>query len=637
MPLNNKQCFLIYFFAIFLVFGITLKNKYCIDDEYVVDGHPYVIKGIDGISDIFSNTYLDNDAYSLGYRPFTVSSYAIEYELFGSNPFVSHLINLLLYVLFICLVHLFILKIFPKLNRLYLFFAVLLFTLHPLHVEVVASLKNREEIFTGLFYLGAGFGMINFLESKGFWLWNLITIALFFVLGLITKLTILHVALFPFIFLFSKGGFQKKLIIRCSLLMVGFAALFLFFTNIKSTTIEEQAIVRHLSENPLYYINSENLKAGFRLNILLEYFRLLVFPIKLRWYYGYDMVKIVSLVSWQAILSVIINVMLIFIAFYKRKSKPIITFSILIIYCNLFLYASIIQPYAGIVSERALFLSSLGFCLLIVHYLFHFIVSTLKIDQRIPSFILIVIILLFGIQSVLRSMDWKDRETIMTRDIESQEDSAYANFMLGKTFIAKYHNGNNNLDYREKGLGYLIKAIEIDSTFSSAYYRISLVALKIDENIQEAIRYAYYAYEFEPSSVKYAYQLARNFDYDGSINEAIAMYNVTLDLDSNHYYSLYYLAQVYHMKGEVGKAFEMNDILAEKLPNADLAYLNYGSFYQYLGNEQSAVVNFEKAVKNGCEDIALLKYLLNYYLNNDYSPELIKEFQLKINELNKKL
>lgn len=94
----------------FILYGNTLWNKYSLDDDLVIYKNPTVQKGIKGIPEIFT-TFYSEGKQKYEYRPIVKTTFAIEYEVFGENPFISHLINVLLYIATILLIF-FLLKKF---------------------------------------------------------------------------------------------------------------------------------------------------------------------------------------------------------------------------------------------------------------------------------------------------------------------------------------------------------------------------------------------------------------------------------------------------------------------------------------------------------------------------------------------
>src|SRR5690606_1271621 len=109
-----------------------------------------------GIPKLFSTLYWQGywDSNAGLYRPMSLVFFAIEWQFFPNNPFIYHFFNVFYYVLSI--VFLFkILHYYLKEHSVWItFFIVLLFAVHPVHTEVVANIKSRDEIFCFLFFLG---------------------------------------------------------------------------------------------------------------------------------------------------------------------------------------------------------------------------------------------------------------------------------------------------------------------------------------------------------------------------------------------------------------------------------------------------------------------------------------------------
>ena len=150
----------------FLLYGNTIPNGYSLDDTYVTQNNPKVMKGLAGIPEIFTSRYVDEEGNSFGYRPVAMATFAIEYGLWGGNPHLSHLINVLMYAIVLLLLFLILRKIFKTTHVFFLVCMVLLFAAHPIHTEAVASLKNRETLLSFLFGLVALHCFLKWMDSK---------------------------------------------------------------------------------------------------------------------------------------------------------------------------------------------------------------------------------------------------------------------------------------------------------------------------------------------------------------------------------------------------------------------------------------------------------------------------------------
>jgi tetratricopeptide (TPR) repeat protein len=173
-----------------LVFGNILWNGYNMDDNLVTRNHPLTSKGIVSLKKIFTQSYYSNTAdITFGYRPMVLASFAIEHQFFGQHAWVSHAINLLIYLLTILILYGVFKLHLSHVHKLFAFLAMLLFAVHPLHTEVVASIKNRDELLALLF--GALAFKKLFQYADNYKILNLLLASLFLIFGLLSKKTVL--------------------------------------------------------------------------------------------------------------------------------------------------------------------------------------------------------------------------------------------------------------------------------------------------------------------------------------------------------------------------------------------------------------------------------------------------------------
>ena len=163
------------------LYANTLAFDYALDDGLVFTDNPIVLKGIAGLPEIFSRdtfygVFQEKTPRLLPggrYRPFTLAMFAMEYELFGLNPMIGHLVNVLLYAGLCVLIYRLLNRLLPPENgtRWYLsvpFLTALLFTAHPLHTEVVANIKGRDELVSLLGSVTALFFSTRYVEDRRF-------------------------------------------------------------------------------------------------------------------------------------------------------------------------------------------------------------------------------------------------------------------------------------------------------------------------------------------------------------------------------------------------------------------------------------------------------------------------------------
>ena len=127
----------------------SLDNEFVNWDDgiYVTDNRLIQHLSWDSLAKIFSYPRMKT------YVPFSSVSLAIDYKLWGLDPFGYHLTNLLLHLintlLVFCLVRRLAHQLIPAL------IAALLFGVHPIHVESVAWISERKDVLSTLFFLSA--------------------------------------------------------------------------------------------------------------------------------------------------------------------------------------------------------------------------------------------------------------------------------------------------------------------------------------------------------------------------------------------------------------------------------------------------------------------------------------------------
>ena len=138
---------------------------------------------------------------------------------------------------------------------------------------------------------------------------------------------------------------------------------------------------------------------------------------------------------------------------------PLISFGIGIFFLGLLPVMEFV-PQGSMMNERSLYLSSIGFVLVLGYGLSKLIVLP---KTKILALAGCILLLLFYTgRTITRNRDWRDDVTLFTKDIESApNENAYAYFALGNAY-------NEKKDY-QKAVEQYQKSIEINSGFSVGY------------------------------------------------------------------------------------------------------------------------------------------------------------------------
>lgn len=219
----------------FLLYANSISNQYNLDDELVtsVDAkrqHPLTSKGVAAIPEIFTKPYYsDGMGYAYDYRPIVLISFAIEHSLFGDNPHVSHFFNVLLYSLLCVLLLIALHHLLSEYHALVPFLITLLFAAFPVHTEVVASIKNRDEILSLLGGLGALYFFISYADNRKKIL--LLCAGFSFAFGLLSKQTVLSlIIIIPILLIiFKKLPPRQILVVFFVLVAIAFPFIQILF------------------------------------------------------------------------------------------------------------------------------------------------------------------------------------------------------------------------------------------------------------------------------------------------------------------------------------------------------------------------------------------------------------------------
>ncbi len=135
-----------------LLYANTFGHQYALDDIAAIGQNLFVKQGLKGLPDLMRTEFWHFSNISLGYyRPLSLITFALEQQFFGDkHPEYSHMINAALYGLTgVCLGAL-LQKWLP--GKVVIAFLVgLVFITHPLHTEIVANIKGRDELLSFLF------------------------------------------------------------------------------------------------------------------------------------------------------------------------------------------------------------------------------------------------------------------------------------------------------------------------------------------------------------------------------------------------------------------------------------------------------------------------------------------------------
>jgi tetratricopeptide (TPR) repeat protein len=599
----------------------TVKNYYNLDDFHIAKNNPDFEQGIKSIPKIFVTQYSSREDKSYGYRPLIRTSFAIEYELFGKIPHISHFINVIFYLLCVLLLFKVLWRLLRNYHYLFPFFITLLFAAHPIHTEVVASLKNRDELFMLLFGLLALDQSVKYADTGNnkhiYW-----ALGMFFLSGLSKPTAAAFFFLIPLSLHFFTDLELKK-VIRVTLLVavISIIAAFGPFLYLPS---HDRTLA--MLENPLAVQGNFLDHIAYAGYSLYYYLKLLIFPHPLRYYYGYNLFPEISLTNILVILSVLAHIGIFIFAIYKLKQKHILSFIILAYLTSIVLFTNLFKPVPGIIGERFLLVPSIAFCIALVYGINRIFLQDPG-AKRLPGLkafgittVIILILIPYSAKTLIRNRQWQTEYTLYKADMPYLYNSfkgndLYANEIM-KSVNRELAKPVNVLKFIEPQVKLAIshweRAIEILPEASSPYRNLGIIYSRVYKNYDTAIYYFNETLKREPEDPMTFFNLGMTYEGKGEPARAIEYLKRSLALDSSSVNTRSRMANIYYGLGEFKEAVALNQEIMRIDPNEALPYVNIGNYYIFQRDTLAGIRYYEKAVElNAPPDAA--QFLARYY------------------------
>jgi len=608
----------------FALYANTLLNDYTQDDAIVITDNMYTQAGIKGWGGIFTkDTFYGffkeegkaNLVQGGRYRPFTLAMFALENQLFGNWPFIGHFINVLLFalsVLLLCHLTFTLLRDsqYRRWAQAIAFFTALIFAAHPIHTEVVANIKGRDEIMSlAASLLAMVFVLKNVDERQAKYL--LFAGLSFFVALLSKENAIAFLAITPLaIYIFKNISFSKIIQSTSPLLFATLLFLTIRFSILGFGLGGDPPL--ELMNNPFLKIEGNAyvpLESNERIATIAyslgKYIQLLIFPHPLTHDYYPRQIAIQHLGAWQVILSIIMYLFLIGLSIYGTIKKNIWGFAAAFYLGSLFLVSNIPFSIGTNLSERFVYMPSIGYCIIIA-YLFCLLFDKLKGKKVVAWMLPSLLIILFTVKTFTRNFVWKDNYTLFTTDVKVSGNSAKMLNSAAGVLLETHFGDKEHADRDSKirqALDYLTKAIKIHPNYKLAHLQKGNAHYYLKE-FEEAIQSYNNVLRIDPDypiqeNIAIANREAGKYfgEEKGDLFKSINYLQKALSYNTNDYETLRLLGVAYGVKQDHPKALEyLQKALALKPKDPD-ALLNLATAMFMNGRHEEAEKLRQEALK----------------------------------------
>jgi len=395
-----------------LVYGNTLLNAFTFDDFLYVLHNPAVTNF--SLSGLFVATRDSNV-----FRPVTFATFALDLALEGAHPFGYHLLNLLLHAAVTLLLYLVLRKLLEGVQQgaTVAWVAALLFAVHPIHTEAVASIVGRFELLAVGFLLAA-------------WLLHLddrpVLAVLCFALALLSKES--AVAFVP---LALAGDYARGKLLP--LHRYGWIAGVAVVYTALLWKIQGGRFGRanfNFLDNPLAGLPS-SLRILNALRVAWKYAGLHVYPATLSCDYSYNAILLYA-GGRHLVIPAVAALLVLALWIWTLLTKRGEWFLAGAIYLCAFAATSNVLLRTGtIMGERLAYLPSAGFCLL-------FALLWIRLEKRqrkLAWAVLAIVVAALATRTVVRNRDWRDNFILFSTDVRAVPGSAKIHYCLGSEYL----------------------------------------------------------------------------------------------------------------------------------------------------------------------------------------------------------
>ncbi len=426
-----------------LAYGNSLQNGFVLDDQMLITQN-WEIRNLSELPRVFTresrrSVPLPSDR-GVTHRPVRTAVLAVEYYFFGRHPAGYRTVNILLHILNGALVFMLLRTLlgrpWPAL------FAAALFIVHPIQTEAVAYIAGQRDVLFTTFYL---LGVLSFVRYRA-----------------TDRLG--YLALAGLAYLFSL--FTKEMAITLPLLWVGYDLLralpgagpavapplghalreglrvvlqrhkwlYLSMAAALALLLLYFVFVANPSHQRALYGGGLGPTLATSARIVVHYLEILVFPMTLNAdsYGAFPVSR--SLADPQGLLAFLVLGALGYGLFRLLRVDRWATFGGLWFFVALLPVSQLI-PHQELVAEHFLYLPSVGFCLVIALLIERGLAIPRAATTVAAAFGLVL--LLFGIRTVLRNRDWKDELTLWTKTVQAAPRSYWAHQRLGDAYKSR--------------------------------------------------------------------------------------------------------------------------------------------------------------------------------------------------------
>ncbi len=595
----------------------TLGHQYTLDDFSIIKSNWITKGGLKNIGLIFSTEYRFGSWNSPGslYRPIPLTMFAWEWQMSPDKPFLGHLMNVLFYGLTGWVLWSTWRRVLAGHPPVLAAIAVLVFMAHPIHTEVVANIKSRDEILAMLFgtlTLRAVWEYIGKDEIK----WLMLAVVCYAIAMFSKESAITLMAVFPLaIWYFAPTATNK--IVKVVLALLVPAVIFLL---VRKKILDAQPYQEAYSilDNFMSETKNQGERLASAFMMCGRYLWTLIFPHPLVSDMGYPQVKVVNFSDWRALAGFFSYVGMGVWALVQLPKRHFLSFAILFYLATFSVFSNVLMMIGTSYGERLLYIPSFGFALAVA-WLFGKIFRIDDMKQiwnpngKGTALWIAVGVLLaaYSMKTIFRNGAWYDSASLYAADLPNSPNCAKLNYHNALEVVRQGMDEKESIvkdvEMVRKGIACYDKCIELYPKYHDAYGSRGLSYFRLGEVLKDpaeqkaAWDQALLDYQ---ESLKYRYNNSEVLSNMGKIyftrnqpEKAEEVYRKAVEFDPRFVDGRRNLGAILAMQRKFPEAIEQ---WKEGLKYADntksgILYFYIGSAYKDMGQPEKSGEWFEKA------------------------------------------
>ena len=388
----------------------SLGNGFAYDDNWFIVGNPVVTEAL--IADAFLEPAWPDAPQGVGnYRPVVLTSFAVEWAVFGGDELGFHVVSVLAQGLISLLVLALLLRFVPLLPA---FLASLVFAVHPVHVEAVANVMGRAELYAALGYLGACLVYLNWRPAgglrRGLRLLALAALSLFAMGSKEIAVTLPAALIALELFRHSDAGLRQRFREE-ALTIVGLVAVMALYVIVRGEVL---GTFTGESASPALLGLSVPERLLTALTVWPHYLRLMFFPLDLSADYGPGVILPTHSLTLEAISGAVLIVALLGGAWLLRRRAPTVSLGALWFFVTILPVSNLVVRADIVLAERTLYLPSVGLALGIAGMVHHLAGEIPMARRRVLLGLFAVFVVGMFVRTVTRNPAWMDTYSVVS-------------------------------------------------------------------------------------------------------------------------------------------------------------------------------------------------------------------------------